>query len=115
MMASAAPSENPRAQRTRSALLAAGLELLAERPIDAIAIDELVLRAGVAKGSFFNHFADKCGFAAAVAQHVRAALEVRVGAANAAEGDPVMRLAGGMRVGIEFALEDRLHLTMLCM
>ena len=109
MMVSAVPSENPRAQRTRSALLTAGLELLAERPIDAVAIDEIVSRAGVAKGSFFNHFADKCGFSVAVAQHVRAALEERVGAANADEADPVMRLAGGMRVGIEFALEDRIR------
>jgi len=50
---------NPRAQRTYRALVDAGLELLAERPIDALAIDEIVGRAGVAKGSFFNHFADK--------------------------------------------------------
>lgn len=100
---------SPRAARTRSALLAAGLELLAERPVDAIAIDEVVARAGVAKGSFFNHFNDKSGFAGAVAQHVRLALEQRVGATNANEGDPVMRLAGGMRVGMEFALEDRVR------
>lgn len=98
---------HPRAARTRSALLAAGLELLAARPIDAISIDELVARAGVAKGSFFNHFEDKPGFAMAVARHVRSALEARVGTANAGVDDPVMRLAGGMRVGIEFALEDR--------
>ena len=104
-MASAAIS--PRAQRTRDALLAAGFELLAERPIDAIAIDDIVARAGVAKGSFFNHFTDKPGFSQAIAEEVRRTLEARVDAANAAVTDPVERLAGGMRVAIEFALEER--------
>lgn len=104
-MASAAIS--PRAQRTRVALLSAGLDLLAERPIDAIAIDDIVMRAGVAKGSFFNHFTDKSGFGQAIAAEVRRALEARVDAANANLTDPVDRLVGGMRVAIEFALEER--------
>lgn len=108
-MTAALPQTNPRARRTRAALLAAGLDLLAERPIDAVAIDELVARAGVAKGSFFNHFADKSAFASAVGQQVRVALEERVDAANAGQVDPVMRLAGGMRVAVEFALEDRVR------
>lgn len=98
---------NPRAQRTRDALLDAGFALLAERPIDAIAIDEVVARAGVAKGSFFNHFTDKPGFANAIGAQVRAALEERVGAANVGVTDPVARLAGGMRVAVDFALTER--------
>ena len=106
-MAELAPSIHPRAARTRAALLAAGFELLAERPIDAIAIDEVVARAGVAKGSFFNHFADKPGFAAALGAEVRNALEARVDAANAGMIDPVMRLAVGMRVAVDFALTER--------
>lgn len=109
-MASTAPSTatlHPRAARTRAALLAAGFELLAERPIDAIAIDDIVARAGVAKGSFFNHFTDKQGFAAAIGAAVRAALEERVGAANAGVSDPALRLASGMRVAVAFALDER--------
>lgn len=98
---------SPRAARTRAALLAAGFELLAERPIDAIAIDEVVARAGVAKGSFFNHFTDKPGFANAIGAAVRAELEERVGAANSGVADPVVRLAGGMRVAVDFALTER--------
>lgn len=106
-MASAAL--HPRAARTRQALLAAGFELLAERPIDAIAIDEVVARAGVAKGSFFNHFTDKPGFGHAVAEAVRAELEGRIGVSNAGVADPVLRLAGGMREGVRFALSERTH------
>lgn len=88
-------------------MLAAGFDLLAERPIDAIAIDEVVARAGVAKGSFFNHFTDKPGFAIAIGAAVRAELEQRVTAANVGVTDPVARLAGGMRVAVDFALTQR--------
>lgn len=102
----AAQSLSPRAQRTYRALVDAGLELLAERPIDAVAIDEIVGRAGVAKGSFFNHFADKAAFGQAVGAEIRVELEARIGAANAGVADPFARLAGGMRTGLAFALDE---------
>lgn len=106
-MTKTAVQPSPRAARTRTALLAAGFDLLAQRPIDAIAIDDIVTRAGVAKGSFFNHFTDKQGFANAIGAAVRMELEARVGAANAGVDDPVLRLAGGMREAVEFALSQR--------
>ena len=95
-----------RAQRTRAALVDAGFELLAERPIDAIPIDEVVARAGVAKGSFFNHFADKVAFARAISGEVRRELEEWVATANADVTDPVERIAGGMRTCARFALRE---------
>lgn len=102
-----------RAERTRSALLSAGLELLAERPIDAISIDALVAQAGVAKGSFFNHFKDKPGFARALSGRVRAALEARVALANQGLEDPVLRLVGGMREAVRFALDEHKPATIM--
>lgn len=107
MATAAVPPPRPsRPSRTRAALIEAGLDLLVERPIDAIAIDELVARAGVAKGSFFNHFADKHAFAEAVAGEVRAGLEDEVTRANAGRADPVARIAGGMTVAAGFALRE---------
>ena len=100
------PLVSPRSQRTRAALIAAGLDLLFDRPIDAIPIDDVVARAGVAKGSFFNHFADKHDFAAAVAAEVRLEVEALVGAANAGIADPVARIAGGMAVAARVAVEQ---------
>lgn len=97
---------SPRIARTRASLLAAGFELLVERPIDAIPIDDLVAKAGVAKGSFFNHFKDKNDFAAAIAKEVRLELEALVAKANETVSDPVERIAGGMRVGLEFAIRQ---------
>jgi len=100
------PDRNPRTARTRASLLAAGFELLVERPIDAIPVDDVVARAGVAKGSFFNHFRDKRDFAAAIATEVRRELEVLVARANEGVSDPMERIAGGMRVGLEFAIRQ---------
>lgn len=104
---------SPRAARTRAALISSGLDLLVDRPIDAIAIDDFVARAGVAKGSFFNHFDDKQSFANAVAAEVRCELETLVGQANAGIVDPIERIAGGMRVAAAFALEQPKWTTVL--
>ena len=87
-------------------MLAAGLDLLVDRPIDAIPIDDIVARARVAKGSFFNHFRDKHDFAAAVATEVRLEVEAKVEHANAGLGDPIARIAGGMMVAARFAMEQ---------
>jgi AcrR family transcriptional regulator len=106
MSAAIPTAASPRAARTRAALIAAGFDLIAAKPIDAIPIDELVARAGVAKGSFFNHFADKAEFAAAIAAEVRCELEALVSTANAGIADPVARIAGGMRVCAGFALDQ---------
>lgn len=100
------PIKSSRIGRTRSSLIAAGLDLLVERPIDAIPIDDFVARAGVAKGSFFNHFKDKQDFAAAVADEVRMEVEAEVARANSGVSDPVARIAGGMAVAARFAVEQ---------
>lgn len=97
---------SPRAARTRASLVAAGFELLAEKPIGTIPIDEVVSKAGVAKGSFFNHFADKQAFADAIATEVRLELEEQVARSNTDIVDPVDRIARGMRVSAEFAINN---------
>lgn len=104
---------SPRAIRTRTALLDAGLDLLVERPIDGIAIDELVAAAGVAKGSFFNHFGDKYGFANAIAEQIRGEIEALIGAFNAGQGDPLVRLCGGMTGAAAFAFCERKRAAVL--
>lgn len=96
---------SPRAARTRAALVAAGFDLLAVKPIDAIPIDEVVMKAGVAKGSFFNHFMDKQAFAAAIATEVRLELEEEISRSNRDVACPLERIAGGMFVGALFAID----------
>jgi AcrR family transcriptional regulator len=96
-----------RSARTRAALIEAGLQLFAERPIDAVPVDDIVAAAGVAKGSFFNHFNDKQAFANAIATDIRLDMEARVAAANRHVHDPLERLTGGMVVAVDFALSER--------
>ncbi|QCB48358.1 TetR/AcrR family transcriptional regulator [Hydrogenophaga sp. PAMC20947] len=44
---------------TRARLTSVAHELVAEKGFEALRIEEIVLRAGVAKGTFFAHFKDK--------------------------------------------------------
>lgn len=102
-MSGVSGSEDARRSRTRRALIRAGETLLADRPVDAIAVDDIVRAAGVAKGSFFNHFRDKPALALAVATEVRLRMEQRVGVVNDGVVDPEKRLVRGVCAFIQYA------------
>jgi TetR/AcrR family transcriptional repressor of nem operon len=53
----------------RQKLLDAALALIREKGYVATTVDDLCARAGVAKGSFFHHFADKEALAVAAARY----------------------------------------------
>lgn len=55
-----------RTMATRDRLLAAGREIVAAGGMAALRTEEVVLRAGVAKGTFFAHFTDRDQFLAAL-------------------------------------------------
>jgi AcrR family transcriptional regulator len=85
----------------------AGRSLLATRDIDGISVDEIVLAADVAKGSFYNHFADKDMFAREIGASVRGQAEQAAAAANVGISDPAARLARGLCAFVRFAMEHR--------
>lgn len=93
--------------RTRAALLQAGRTLLAHRDVEGLSVDEIVVAADVAKGSFYNHFADKDVFAREIGAIVRRQAEHAVERANAAIEDPPLRLARALCVFVRFAIEHR--------
>lgn len=95
-----------RRARTRAALLQAGQSLFAAHSVDAVSIDDIVLAADVAKGSFYNHFADKEALAREIASLVRADAEAAVTAANAGVTDPAERVARALAVFVRFAERD---------
>ena len=103
------PTRRPdrRRVKTRAALLHAGRALLASRDIDGISIDEIVATADVAKGSFYNHFADKEQFAREIGAAVRRQAEEAVSVANLRIGDPGARLARGLCIFLRFAIDHR--------
>ena len=95
-----------RRARTRAALLQAGQALFAAQSVDAVSIDDIVAAADVAKGSFYNHFADKDALARAIAVQVRAEAEAQVDQVNDGVTDPARRMARAQTVVVRFALQN---------
>ena len=68
---------------TRDRLLAAGREIVAAQGMAGLRTEEVVLRAGTAKGTFFAHFVDRDHFLAALlAERLGAELEGLVAPAD---------------------------------
>jgi len=57
-MSSGAPAGGKR-ERTRAALVAAALEIVAEKGFAAASLDEIAARAGMTKGAIYSNFAGK--------------------------------------------------------
>ena len=57
-------------QETRDALIAAGLQALAEEGLDVPSLDAICSRAGFTRGAFYVHFKDRDDFVVAVMEHV---------------------------------------------
>lgn len=95
-----------RRARTRAALLQAGQSLFAVQSVDAVSIDDIVVAADVAKGSFYNHFPDKETLAREIAVTVRAEAEAQVDLANAGVTEPASRMARGQAVFVRYAVRN---------
>jgi AcrR family transcriptional regulator len=106
MMPSEPLKMDRRVARTRAALLKAGQALFAARSIDGVSIDDIVAAAGVAKGSFYNHFADKEALAREVAGEVRRSVEALAAEVSAGVTDPAARVARALCGFVRLALED---------
>ena len=59
---------DPRNDRTRSAIKAALVELLASQPFDQVLVRDIVAGAGIGNATFFRHFRDKAQVLEEVAQ-----------------------------------------------
>lgn len=97
---------NPRAERTRAALVAAGLRLFSERAVDAVTVDDIVQAAEVGKGSFYNHFPDREALARAVSAQIRASVEGAITRANEREDDPARRVARAVCCFLRYAVDE---------
>ena len=105
-MTDAELKRSPRAERTRGALIAAGRRLFCERPVDAVTVDDIVQAAGVAKGSFYNHFVDREALVRVISAEIRAGVERAIDRANAEVEDPARRLARACCTYLRFALDE---------
>ena len=100
-------------QKIRAALISACGDLLGKYPIDAITINNIVESAGVAKGSFYNHFTDKESLALTVSTAIREEVELQVIESNKNVTDPAYRIARGVCNHIKLAVENPQRATVM--
>lgn len=95
-----------RGAKTRAVLVSAATALIAERPIEALTVDEIVKEAGVAKGTFYVHFVDMNAMVVAIAEEFIDDIDRTLEPIQAVLEDPVARLALGCGFFIERAIND---------
>lgn len=96
-----------RRERMRRSLIEAAEKLSAERGLESVSIDDIVALADVAKGTFYNHFADKEELGQVIASETRARMEEEIGSLNRDIKDPAMRMARAVTITLRFALAYR--------
>jgi AcrR family transcriptional regulator len=82
------------------------MRLLVMKPIDAVAIDEIVNAAGVAKGSFYNHFNDRESLTNSILDSIRQEIEEAVHRLNNGVDDPARRVARGIAIYADYMIAD---------
>ena len=93
--------------RTFDTLLDAGIAVAEEHGLAGLSVNRVVAAAGVAKGTFYVHFADRATFIDAL--HARFHEHVQQAVAEAIAGVPpgVDRLVLGAEAYLDLCLEDR--------
>jgi AcrR family transcriptional regulator len=89
------------ARATREALIAAALQLFADRGYAVVGTEEIVARATVTRGALYHHFADKRDLFRAVFERVEAELMERVAARMQVADDPWQLMVSGMRAFLD--------------
>lgn len=91
---------------SRAALLGAAEMLMGENGLASVSIDEIVARAGVAKGTFYNHFDSKADLARALAIAIRSNVRDRIATAKAHSQDPAVHMAIAQASFVTLAVEQ---------
>lgn len=100
-------------EQTRQLLFSATLDLIAEKGFTGTTVDEIVERAGVAKGTVYYHFKSKAELVEAlIAQHLRPLAE-QFAAAASSSNDPAEQIRALVRTELEFIRDDRAFAKLL--
>src|SRR5262245_46378110 len=100
------------AEATRERILAAAIELIAERGFAATSIDQLCQRAGVVRTAIYWHFGAKEGLVVPVIERVAASWIEEIEGAVYRDGDPLARLDRFV-AGLRRLVVERPHLIRL--
>jgi AcrR family transcriptional regulator len=91
-------------ERTRNELIAAGVQVLAEKG-EALTVSDVVARAQVSNGTFYNYFADRDELTDALAEHSLISLATAA-AIQTTHQDPARRFAFASLRVLQRAIED---------
>jgi AcrR family transcriptional regulator len=105
--APAGQSALPAPHRTRESLLDAGVAVAEQHGLTGLSVNRVVAAAGVAKGTFYVHFAERGAFVDAL--HERFHARVQAAVASATDGEPLgaARLMKGVEAYLDVCLTDR--------
>ena len=93
------------AEATRQLLISVARELFAERGYAATSVEDIIQRAGVARGALYHHFAGKDALFRAVYEEVQAETASRVVAAALAGPEPWEGVRAGLGAFLDACLE----------
>jgi AcrR family transcriptional regulator len=93
------------AEATRGELVAAARQLFTERGYAGTSIEDIVDRAGVARGALYHHFSGKDALFAAVYELVQSEVATAVVEAALAEEDPGQAVHTGLSAFLDACLE----------
>jgi AcrR family transcriptional regulator len=95
----------PKRERTRRQIVAAAIEVMAERGLAQFAVQEVADRAEVTTGTFYNHFRDRADIVEAVATRFSAEMLEAAEEGRRALGSGSERLVDGCRRYLAIARE----------
>ena len=96
-----------RRARSRATLMAAAYELFAMHGSEAPTIDDVLRRAALAKGTFYNHFKTRDDLFRAVADEIADSIDAVILQSFENIDDPAMRICIAFRVFVRYAIADR--------
>jgi AcrR family transcriptional regulator len=95
-----------RRARTRQRIVEAALRVIAERGPDTPVIEDFIRAAGIARGTFYNHFRTTEELLTATSSWLEDALIDNIEAVIGGFDDPVRRLATGIRLWMQLSRRD---------
>lgn len=104
---------DPRRERTRARLMSAGQILIADRGVAGLRIADITEEAGVALGSFQNHFAGKDALVEAIVSESLAALADEIVGAQPRPGEAAEVAIEALRRFVRLADDDPQFARML--
>lgn len=105
--ASAARPSTEQGRQTREALLDAGVAIAEQTGLAGLSVNAVVAEAGLAKGTFYVHFADRDAFVDALHQRFYATVTETIAAATADMAPGSERLLAGIEAYLDACLASR--------